>query len=106
MVNIKCVSLLYGKSDSAITETVTFLWSLPYSGDLKTNLTIFSGEERKERPYFDFAALQAEQLANILDANRERCFKLETGIGSVDKSVTLATRTYPLNLNLRFSAVF
>jgi hypothetical protein len=94
---------IYGEVDAAIAETATFLWSLQSSADPESSLTISLREDLRKEFYFDFAALQVEQLTCILDANPERSFDLNAGIWSEEKSVDLATRPYPLNLKLRYS---
>ncbi|GAX17691.1 hypothetical protein FisN_10Lu411 [Fistulifera solaris] len=89
---------IYGTSDAAIAETATWFWSLPhFKGRKKAGLEIgycrFDGV-----PSFDFAALQPEQLARILDANPQRMITIDEGTWTVQQAVVLATRSYPLRL--------
>jgi hypothetical protein len=49
---------------------------------------------------FDFATLQPEQLAQILDSNPTRALDFPTRKWTAEQSVVLASRPYPLNLTL------
>jgi hypothetical protein len=100
---------IYGKTDSAIAETMVFFCSIISGGEGKARLKFFAHEEelrivahRKEF-CFDFAALQEEQLVYILDTNPGWCFELQTGCWNTNHSLILATRPYPLDLWLTFS---
>lgn len=90
---------IYGKKDSAVAETATFFCSLQHSGESTARLEIYSYEKRNKN-VFKLAALQAEQLAQILDANPTRHWEFQTGVLSEEQSVVLATRPYPLHLKL------
>ena len=85
-------SVIYGHTDAGIAEAMTFFLSLKQTGDVM--LVIDDDFD------FDFAALSAEQLARILDANPTREFRFGIGIWSAEHSVILATRPYSLNVTL------
>lgn len=92
---------IFGKTDASIAETATFFWSLKYSEESKVRLeTCVYGFSDKREFDFDFAALTAEQLGRILDANPKRHFTFQTGIWRAELSAVLATRSYPLKLTL------
>ncbi|GAX24816.1 hypothetical protein FisN_18Lh101 [Fistulifera solaris] len=78
---------IYGKTDAAIAETATFLWSLKQGEDEESYLAI---------PILP--SLLPEQLARILDANPLRLFRFEKGNWSAEQSVVLATRSFPLHV--------
>ncbi len=90
---------IYGKTDTAIAETLTFVCSLKDSSR-KCDMTLILGNHvSSQKDYrFDFTALQPHQLAHILDANPSRYFVFYAGIWNAQQSVILATRPYPLNL--------
>ena len=90
--------VIYGETDADIAETITFLWSVPDSEGERLQVNEVPCDT--DTPNFDFAALQPEQLAQILDANPTRRFDFRTGIFNADLAVVLATRPYPLNLRL------
>ncbi len=92
---------IYGKDDTKIAETATFFWSLEHPGSSKACLeTCVYGFDDERRFDFDFAALTADQLAKILDANPNRRFHFATGTWRPEISSVLATRPYCLNLTL------
>lgn len=91
---------IYGETNTAIAETITFFWSLKHSVNARTTLRVSVKRYRFES-IFDFAALQPDQLACILDSNPARYFAVPTGILSAEQSVVLATRPYPLQLELQ-----
>jgi hypothetical protein len=86
--------------DAAIAETFTFLCSLKEPGDcgirFVTGLQVSASQGR----CFDFTALQPEQLAQILDANPKRYHVFGAGLWTAELSVILATRPYPLRLDI------
>ncbi len=92
----KADCVIYGKSDAAIAETATFYWSLKYYENRDSRLEI----RIRKIDQFEFAAFLPEQLARIFDANPERYFEIDGGIWSSEQSVILATRPYPLNIEL------
>jgi hypothetical protein len=96
------ICCIYGESDNAISETVTFFCSLKHPGEGNTCLEI--------RPSivqgvygFNVGSLQGEQLTRILDANPTRQICFRSGIWGAANSVILATRPYPLNLKITAS---
>lgn len=95
--NMSCV--IYGETDVAIAETVTFFCSLKQTGGTITRLDPYAialdGLDK-----FDFAALEPEQLARILDANPTQNFRFRAGKWNAEKSLILANRPYPLKLTL------
>jgi hypothetical protein len=81
-------------------KTVVFLWSLKESKETKVYLEAWTfKDDNGQRHGFDFAALQPNQLAQVLDANPQREFELYTGTWSPELSVILATRPQPVNLH-------
>ncbi|GAX25837.1 hypothetical protein FisN_6Hu125 [Fistulifera solaris] len=100
---------IYGKTDAAIAETATFFWSLKQSETSDTGLSVYSTKEDTDeigsgkQCRFDFAALQPEQLASVLNSNPTRCFDLHTGNWGIEQSIVLANRPYPLKLNFSYS---
>lgn len=88
---------IYGKKDSAIAATAAFFWSLQHLGE--SRLEIYACEKRNKND-FSFAALSAEQLARILDANPSRHWEFQTGFWSAEQCLIFATRPYPLKLKL------
>ena len=91
---------IYGMTDAAIAETLTLFLTLQHSGKSDTRLKMSHHQVHPTLLFFDFAALQAEQLARILDANQTRLLDLCAGTWNAKQSEILATRTYPLNLRL------
>ncbi|GAX17701.1 hypothetical protein FisN_10Lu420 [Fistulifera solaris] len=94
----KCV--IYGTTDAAIAETMTFFASL--KDDARTSQLVTESYPKEDEPHlrFDFTVLQPEQLARILDANPRRRYRLQTGVWNSTLSVVLATCPYPLQLTL------
>jgi hypothetical protein len=91
-----------GKTDEAIAETATFFWSLDYGGAALYVQDIFqhglcAGEVRGN---FDFAAFRPQQLIRILESNPTRKLVLRVGSWSLEQAKILATRTFPLNLEI------
>ncbi|GAX16389.1 hypothetical protein FisN_10Hh382 [Fistulifera solaris] len=84
---------IYGFSDAAIAETVSFVCSLTFSED-PSSLRIGSGDGRSN---FNYATIA---LAPLLDANPPRNLDLQITNLTIEQSRDLATRPYPLNLNL------
>ncbi len=92
---------IYGKTKESALETAVFLWSLKELKETKVYLEAWTFEDDKCKKHgFDFAALQPNQLAQILDANPQREFELYTGTWSPELSVILASRPQPINLQL------
>ncbi|GAX12627.1 hypothetical protein FisN_13Lu112 [Fistulifera solaris] len=91
---VKCT--IYGKTNHAIAETLTFLWSLD-RGRAKIQKALLSS--------LDVSILSAEQLASILNANRNIQLNMPSIAWTPEQSVVLATRPFSLNWNLtqRFS---
>lgn len=92
---------IYGKTDAAIAETATFFWSLPFKMNSKEDLSLFIITENdyfygNEGLQFDFAVLQAEQLAQAMDSNPARRLEIRTGTWNAEQSSVLATRPYPI----------
>ena len=87
---------ILGENDAAIAETVTWFWSF----QLGTRLYIGGSEVSKPELDFDFAALSPKQLAHILNSNPTRCIFFEKLTLTAEQSVILATRPYPMNLEL------
>ncbi|GAX24819.1 hypothetical protein FisN_18Lh100 [Fistulifera solaris] len=85
-------------SDQAVAETATFIWSLKLSNN--SSSSTLDVRLPKTNCLFDFDALQPEQLARALDANPERHYCFKFGTLSPEQSVVLATRAYPLNIEL------
>jgi hypothetical protein len=91
---------IYGRTDEAVIETATFLWSLPYTGDGHNCLEI------RHAGLFDlnrFAAFRPEQLTRILDANTKRIYEIQAGCWTPEQSLVFATRPYPLYLKIHYS---
>ncbi|GAX14888.1 hypothetical protein FisN_29Lh104 [Fistulifera solaris] len=89
---------VYGKTDAAIAETISFLWSLRAE---------VGGQHRQVNSLlidfvvdFDVTVLTAEQLAQILDSNPTREYYLAGGVWSTQQAVIMATRPYLLDLKL------
>ena len=92
---------IYGKTDTAIAETLTFLWSLQHSNRKGVPLQIRGyAPWDKTQHTFDFDALLPEQLASIFDVHPELHLEMDTIRWSREQSVVLATRPYPLNWKL------
>ena len=93
---------IYGTTDVAMAETMTFFWSLqhPEGGVASLRIECYK-EEYENEQQFDFNSLTVEQLAQILDANPTRHLEFRAGILSAEQSIVLATRPYPLHLKLR-----
>ncbi|GAX17713.1 hypothetical protein FisN_10Lu431 [Fistulifera solaris] len=91
---------IYGKTDVAIAETLTFLGSLKDARKFDMTLIIGSHVSSQNDYRFDFTALQPQQLAQILDANPSRYFVFYAGTWNAEQSVILTTRSHPLNLAL------
>ena len=53
-----------------------------------------------------FAALAAEQLAHVMDANPTRHYVFQTGKWNAEQFVVLATRSYPLSLSFGIGFTF
>ncbi|GAX17688.1 hypothetical protein FisN_10Lh397 [Fistulifera solaris] len=95
-----------GKTDEAIAETATFFWSLQddeegaalYVQDVFQH-GLCAGEVRGN---FDFAAFRPQQLIRILESNPTRQLQLRVGSWSLEQAKILATRTFPLNLEIIF----
>ena len=93
---------IYGKTDAAIAETATFFWCLKHPGqayatlDVKYHFNFWSGDRNDN---FDFAAIEPEQLAHIMDSNPTRRLALRSGAWSPEQSITFATRPYPVHLS-------
>ena len=90
---------IYGKTDAAIAETATWFWTIKHSGEGDAVLEI-SASGIDDDLNFDVAALQPEQLAEILYSNPQRLFRLQTGKWTAEQSVILATTSFPLQLIL------
>ena len=95
----------YGKDDASIAETVTFFCSLEHPDAINALSEIGRYEALQSERDFDFSALQPEQLAQILDSNPTRSADFRKGILSEAQSIILATRSYPLELELTTSYV-
>lgn len=85
--------LIYGKTDAAIAETAAFFLSLKHSRECKSRLEIYKYGDGP-RFHFDFAALQVEQLARILDASPARCFDIETGVHFCNTALSSESKVY------------
>ncbi len=98
---VKCT--IYGKTNHAIAETLTFLWSLDYVGRGRAEIREASNVE--ESSSLDVSILSTEQLASILKANRHIQLYMPSIAWTPEQSVVLATRPFSLNWNLtqRFS---
>ncbi len=95
---LECV--IYGESEARIVETVTFLWSLKHYPESKTSLSPSYTTVDTQDFVFDFATLQPEQLAHMLDANPTRKFAFGTGVWNAELSLVLATRKHTMHLTL------
>lgn len=79
------------------------------SGESNSRLGVYAHKEETDVVAhnaiyrFDYAALTAEQLARILDANTARHFDFRAGSWNIEQSLILATRSYPLTLSLTYS---
>ncbi len=93
-----CVhGVIYGKTDAALAETATFFWSLGLDGK-RSHLNVYN--HSTDELAFDFAVLQAEQLAKILDSNPKRSLSIQGGVWTSEQAVVLASRPYPINLSI------
>ena len=88
---------IFGKSDAAIAETATFVWSLKHTGG--TSLKIYT-EDADDEDNFDVSALQPSQMANILEANPTRELELQTGVWNEEQSTVLASCPLPILLRI------
>ena len=93
---------IFGKTDAAIAETAVFFWSLKHPEAVGTFLHVDTYKSFCFKcvcdSTFEFAALPAETLAQILDANLTRSVSFPSTNLSPEQSVILATRSYLLNL--------
>ena len=96
--NLDCA--VYGETEAEVLETVTFFWSLKGQGDNSIRLIISEQTIDRVDYTFDFATLQPEQLARILDANPTRRFFLGRGVWNAEQSIVLASRPNTLDLHL------
>jgi hypothetical protein len=85
---------IFGHTDDAVAETVTFFWSLKQSESTASLLTI------DEYTTFDVAAISAQQLVRILDANPTRLYEFHAGTWTAEQSEVLASTNYFLNLKV------
>ncbi|GAX17954.1 hypothetical protein FisN_18Hu165 [Fistulifera solaris] len=92
---------IFGKTDRAVAETATFFWSLKNADSSVGWLCV-----EAQNDDFDFAALQAGQLARILDANPERTFDIQTGNWTTEQSEVLASRSFPLKVKISGTFAF
>ncbi|GAX26673.1 hypothetical protein FisN_2Hu387 [Fistulifera solaris] len=83
---------VHGESEAKILETVTFLWSLQQLEGSRTRLTVSQSSVDDADYEFNFATLQPEQLARILDANPSRRFFFSQGLWSPEQAVVLTSR--------------
>ncbi|GAX17707.1 hypothetical protein FisN_10Lu426 [Fistulifera solaris] len=88
---------IYGKTDTTVAETLTWFLSLEFSNETQQPLTIKGSRPRGKGTSFDFAALQPEQLARILDKHSAMQLDWTSITWSPELSVILATRPYPMN---------
>ncbi|GAX13707.1 hypothetical protein FisN_2HuN26 [Fistulifera solaris] len=89
---------IYGRTAADIAETATFFWSLKCLKESDTGLAIDRNEFIR---FINIAAiLQPDQLAHIMDANPTRHFAFRTGRWNAEMSTVLATRPYPVHLEL------
>lgn len=95
---LECV--IHGETEASIVETVAFLWTLKQYQESKTHLTISEFSVDGVGYTFDFATLQPEQLARMLDANPTRRFFFQTGVWNAERSLVLATRPNAVDLHL------
>ncbi|GAX12888.1 hypothetical protein FisN_11Hu313 [Fistulifera solaris] len=86
--------------DDNIAETAAFFLSLKDADgdDVRLEFDCFDEMSR-----FDFAAIQPEHLALMLNANPKRQFSLQNGTWSPEQAIVLATRSFPLKLKLTTS---
>ena len=83
---------IYGENDVAFADTAKFFLSLTHREDADVVLKVYQHPEDYDRePKFNFAAVQPEQLTQIL---------LHVGTWNSEQSIVLATRRYTLNLKL------
>ncbi|GAX16087.1 hypothetical protein FisN_20Hu236 [Fistulifera solaris] len=97
--------IILGETEAAIAETATLFWSLKQEIDADTVLLIEGCHSHNDYAYvhrskFDFATLQPVQLAQILNSNPTRAIDIQEGKWTVEQSVVLASRPYPLKLTL------
>lgn len=97
-LDLQCA--IYGKTKASALETATLFWSLKHSEDIYLG-TCSYGMHGDDKEYdFDFADLQPEQLARVLDANPGHDFVFSTRGWSPEQSTILATRSNPVTLHL------
>ncbi|GAX17708.1 hypothetical protein FisN_10Lh404 [Fistulifera solaris] len=99
--NIALGFTVYGKTDEAIAETLTFLWSLKHQGEeASLQVNCFSMLEGDALSNFDFGAIRDDQLIRILESNPTRQLELEIGSWTPEQAKILATRSFPLKLKI------
>jgi hypothetical protein len=90
---------VYGKTDVAVAETISSLWSLRAvvedDNQGRTNSLLIDFVIN-----FDVTALTTEQLIRVLDANPKREIYIAGGVWSTQQAVVMAMRPYTLNLKL------
>ncbi|GAX16387.1 hypothetical protein FisN_10Hu384 [Fistulifera solaris] len=92
---------VYGTTDEAVLETVTFFCSLPHSNVAESVLCMsynLIDTAINLQSVVDFAALREDQLIRILQSNPKRQLELEIGSWSLEQARILATQSFPLNL--------
>ncbi len=97
---------VHGESETKILETVIFLWSLPQLKGSKTHLATSEHSVGDVDYGFDFASLQPQQIARILDVNPSRCFFFDRGVWSAAQAVVLASRPKTTDLHLTDAFAF
>jgi hypothetical protein len=98
----KAEGVIYGKTDEAIAATAAWFWTLQHAD--KSNRLVIEVDDCRNEFRFDCTALRPEQLASILDANRE--LSLRCGTWTAEQSVVLATRPYLMTLKLDDDSCF
>ncbi|GAX21665.1 hypothetical protein FisN_29Hh104 [Fistulifera solaris] len=89
---------IFGKTDAAIAETISFLWSLrAEDGGQRKHVNSLLIDFVVD---FDVTVLTAKQLARILDSNPTRDYYLAGGAWSTQQAVVMATRPYSIDLKL------
>ena len=94
---------IYGETDAAMADTVTFFCSLQQQPeDVSTSLRFeeYCVACQHAHKVGFVTSLQEEQMIRIFDANPTRLFVITENIFSTEQSVVLATRPYPLKLKL------
>jgi hypothetical protein len=92
---------VYGATDEAVLETVTFFCSLPHANVAESVLCMsynLIDTAINLQSVVDFAALREDQLIRILKSNPKRQLELEIGSWSLEQARILATQPFPLNL--------